>query len=180
MKIALIGCSGSIGRQVAEVVREHPAHFCFSALIGGRDQAALSALAEEFRPAFAGLAEGGEVSLPEGTRLLRGDEILEHAFDGADVAFIAAGGFAGLAYTLRAARLGLKIALANKESLVCGGELVLNAVNKSGSDLVPVDSEHSALFQALSFRRDTPFEKLILTASARKKCTKGLSSFCAG
>lgn len=165
MKIALIGCSGSIGRQVAEVVREHPAHFCFSALIGGRDKAALSALCKEFRPAFAGLAEGGEVSLPEGTRLLRGEEILEHAFDGADVALIAAGGFAGLSYTLRAAWLGLKIALANKESLVCGGELVLNAVNKSGSDLVPVDSEHSALFQALSFRRDTPFEKLILTAS---------------
>ena len=165
MKIALIGCSGSIGRQVAEVVREHPAHFCFSALIGGRDKAALSALCKEFRPAFAGLAEGGEVSLPEGTRLLRGEEILEHAFDGADVALIAAGGFAGLSYTLRAARLGLKIAFANKESLVCGGELVLNAVNKSGSDLVPVDSEHSALFQALSFRRDTPFEKLILTAS---------------
>ena len=58
MKIALIGCSGSIGRQVAEVVREHPAHFCFSALIGGRDKAALSALCNEFRPAFAGLAEG--------------------------------------------------------------------------------------------------------------------------
>ena len=152
MKIALIGCSGSIG-------------FCFSALIGGRDKAALSALCKEFRPAFAGLAEGGEVSLPEGTRLLRGEDILEHAFDGADVALIAAGGFAGLSYTLRAARLGIRIALANKESLVCGGELVLNAVNKSGSDLVPVDSEHSALFQALSFRRDTPFEKLILTAS---------------
>lgn len=165
MKIALIGCSGSIGRQTAEVVREHPAHFSFSALIGGRDGAALSALCEEFYPALAGLAEGGEVSLPEGTRLLCGEEILEHAFDGADVALIAAGGFAGLAYTLRAARLGIKIALANKESLVCGGRLVTDAVKKSGSDLVPVDSEHSALFQALSFRRDTPFEKLILTAS---------------
>ncbi len=165
MKIALIGCSGSIGRQVAEVVREHPAHFCFSALIGGSDKEALEKLCAEFCPAFAGLAEGGEAELPVGTRLLQGAEILEHAFDGADVALIAAGGFAGLSYTLRAAELGLKVALANKESLVCGGELVTSAVKKSGSDLVPVDSEHSALFQALSFRRDAPFSKLILTAS---------------
>ena len=165
MKIALIGCSGSIGRQAAEVVREHPAHFCFSALIGGSDAASLEALSAEFHPDFAGLASGGEVHLPAGTRLLKGEDILLHAFDGADVALIAASGFAGLQYTLRAAELGIKIALANKESLVCGGELVTSAVKKSGSALVPVDSEHSALFQALNFRRDTPFEKLILTAS---------------
>ena len=164
MKIALIGCSGSIGRQVAEVVREHPAHFCFSALIGGKDAASLEALSAEFHPDFAGLASGGEVHLPAGTRLLKGEELL-HAFDGADVALIAAGGFAGLPYTLRAAEQGIRIALANKESLVCGGELVTAAVKKFGCDLVPVDSEHSALFQALSFRRDTPFSKLILTAS---------------
>ena len=165
MKIALIGCSGSIGRQAAEVVRELPAHFCFSALIGGSDAASLEALSAEFHPDFAGLASGGEVRFPAGTRLLKGEDILLHAFDGADVALIAASGFAGLQYTLRAAELGIKIALANKESLVCGGELVTSAVKKSGSALVPVDSEHSALFQALNFRRDTPFEKLILTAS---------------
>ena len=115
-------------------------------------------------PDFAGLASGGEVHLPAGTRLLKGEELL-HAFDGADVALIAAGGFAGLPYTLRAAEQGIRIALANKESLVCGGELVTAAVKKYGCDLVPVDSEHSALFQCLAFRRDAAFSKLVLTAS---------------
>ncbi|MDE7158963.1 MAG: 1-deoxy-D-xylulose-5-phosphate reductoisomerase, partial [Clostridiales bacterium] len=78
---------------------------------------------------------------------------------------IAAGGFSGLAYSLKAAQLGKKIALANKESLVCGGELLLREIQKHGAELVPVDSEHSALFQALSFRRDAAFHKLVLTAS---------------
>lgn len=149
--IALIGCTGSIGRQVCEVVRAHPGRFRFSALVCEKNRTALSALAEEFRPAIACCA--GDI----------GD--FTAIFEGCDVAFIAAGGFAGLSYTLAAARAGKKIALANKESLVCGGELVMREVKKSGSALVPVDSEHSALFQCLGFRRNAPFKKLVLTAS---------------
>lgn len=164
VNISLIGCTGSIGRQVCEVVRRYPEQFRFTALVCGRRAEALSALCNEFRPAFAACTEGIP-ELPAGTRLLAGGEILTHVFDGCDVAFIAAGGFAGLAYTLRAAEEGKKIALANKESLVCGGELVMRAVRGKGIDLVPVDSEHSALWQALSFRRDAPFRKLVLTAS---------------
>ncbi|MGN0822740.1 MAG: 1-deoxy-D-xylulose-5-phosphate reductoisomerase [Candidatus Gallimonas sp.] len=163
--IALIGCTGSIGRQVCAVVRRYPDRFRFSALVGGRNAAGVSALAEEFRPDFAAVAEGGSLSLPDGVAKLCGEEILARCFDGCDVAMIAAGGFAGLAYTLRAAESGKKIALANKESLVCGGDLVMREVDRRGIDLIPVDSEHSALWQALSFRRDAPFEKLVLTAS---------------
>ncbi len=163
IRIALIGCTGSIGRQTADVVRRYPERFCFSALACGHGGAAFEALCAEFSPAVALCSEGGFVP-PAGTRTLKeGEEA--RLFEGCDVAFIAAGGFAGLKYTLLAAEAGKKIALANKESLVCGGELVMRAVREKGLDLVPVDSEHSALFQCLAFRRDAPFSKLVLTAS---------------
>lgn len=152
--IALIGCTGSIGRQTAEVVRRYPEQFRFSSLVAGSDGAGLSSLSAEFSPEYSACACG------EGE-----EDLLARAFEGADVAFIAAGGFAGLKYTLEAARRGMKIALANKESLVCGGELVMREISRTGAELVPVDSEHSALFQALGMRRDAPFRKLILTAS---------------
>ncbi len=151
VKIALVGCTGSIGRQVCEVVRAYPDRFCFSALVCGNNREELSRLSREFRPAAALLAS--EIGDPA------------QVFEDCDVAFIAAGGFAGLSYTLAAARAGKKIALANKESLVCGGELVLRETARSGAELVPVDSEHSALFQCLHFHRDAPYKKLVLTAS---------------
>ena len=163
LKIALIGCTGSIGRQTAEIVRRYPKEFCFSALACGRDGAALGALCAEFAPKAALCAEG-TFSPPAGTvRLSAGEEA--RLFEDCDVAFIGAGGFAGLKYTLLAAAAGKKIALANKESLVCGGAPVMRAVRERGLDLVPVDSEHSALFQCLAFRREAAFERLVLTAS---------------
>ncbi len=152
IKIALIGCTGSIGKQTVQIVREHRGKFAFSALVCGKDAAALNALAEEFQPAYTCCAAA---EMPD----------FGAAFGGCDVAFIAASGFAGLAYTLAAIRAGKKIALANKESLVCGGEIVLKEAAKYGVEIVPVDSEHSAIFQALSFRRDTAFSRLVLTAS---------------
>lgn len=163
IRIALIGCTGSIGRQVADVVRRYRERFCITALACGRGGAPLSALCAEFMPSVA-LCAAGDFTAPAGVRKLPAGEEAE-LFCDCDVAFIAAGGFAGLRYTLLAAAAGKKIALANKESLVCGGELVMRAVRERGIDLVPVDSEHSALFQCLSFRRDAPFSKLVLTAS---------------
>ena len=152
MKIALIGCTGNIGKQVAQVVRQNPNLFSFSALVCGNDEDGLKALAEEFRPRIAVCAKNSEMPLSE-------------IFGDCDVAFIAAGGFAGLKYTLAAIEAGKKVALANKESLVCGGELVMRAAGEKGVELIPVDSEHSAIFQALSFKRDASFSKLVLTAS---------------
>lgn len=149
-KIALIGCTGNIGGQVCEVVRRHNDRFAISVLVCGNNRDALAALEREFRPKQALCAAEAETA---------------DLFSDCDVAFIAVGGFAGLSYTLKAARAGKKIALANKESLVCGGELVLREAEKYGAELIPVDSEHSAIFQALSFRRGSPFSKLILTAS---------------
>ncbi len=150
VNIALIGCTGNIGRQVAEVVRRHPQLFSFSALVCGRDAEGLRALCDEFRPRIAFCGENGAG---------------EGVFEGCDVAFIAASGFAGLAYTLQAINCGKKVALANKESLVVGGELVMRAAKEKGVEIVPVDSEHSAIFQALGFRRGAKFKKIVLTAS---------------
>lgn len=162
-RIALIGCTGSIGRQTADIVRRYPDRFCFSSLACGSAGEELSALCREFHPRTA-LCAKGEFTPPVGTkRLVVGEEAA--LFADCDVALIAAGGFAGLRYTLLAAKAGVRIALANKESLVCGGELVLRAVRAHGAELVPVDSEHSAIFQCLSFRRDASFDRLVLTAS---------------
>ncbi|MCI9010067.1 MAG: 1-deoxy-D-xylulose-5-phosphate reductoisomerase [Clostridia bacterium] len=161
IKISLIGCTGSIGKQTAEIVRKHKEEFCFTALACGRNAEGLTALCSEFRPSVAD-CKTEDVSLPSGVKKAHSAEEL---FTDCDVALIAAGGFEGLSYTLSAIRAGKKVALANKESLVCGGEIVLAEAKKYGVELVPVDSEHSAIFQALSFRRDTVFSKLVLTAS---------------
>ncbi len=150
MKIALIGCTGNIGGQALDVVRRYPDLFSVTALVAGTDRNRLQALKEEFHPRIAVCAEEAkDVDL----------------FSDCDAALIAASGFAGLAYTLSAIEAGKKVLLANKESLVCGGELVVRAAKEKGVELVPVDSEHSAIFQALSMRHDVPFKKLILTAS---------------
>ncbi len=149
-RIALIGCTGSIGTQTLDVVRAHRDRFHVVSLVCGSDGARLAALGEEFPDAYLATADRFDAA---------------RAFGGCDVAVIAAGGFAGLSYTLAAIEAGKRVALANKESLVCGGEIVMREAAKRGVEIVPVDSEHSALFQALSFRRDTPFERLVLTAS---------------
>ena len=155
-KIALIGCTGSIGRQVLDVVRHNRERFRITALACGSNRQALDALAAEFQPEICYCAaDGGSMS----------ESSLQDLFAECDVAFIAAGGAEGLKYTLAAIGAGKKVALANKESLVVGGKLVTEAAEKKGVEIVPVDSEHSAIFQALGCRRDAPFERLVLTAS---------------
>ena len=154
-KIALVGCTGNIGQQTIQIVRANPERFSFSALVAGSDEERLKALQTEFAPRASLLAKGRTF----------GEEELASLFSDCDIALVAAGGFAGLKYTLAAIKAGKNVALANKESLVCGGELVMKAAEERGVEIIPVDSEHSALFQALSFRRDTPFAKLVLTAS---------------
>ena len=103
--------------------------------------------------------------IPQGVKYGYGEKAAEEAIAYGDVAFVAATGFAGLKYSLKAVELKRDIALANKETLVCGGELVMGKVQETGIDLMPVDSEHSALWQALNFRPNAPFRRLIITAS---------------
>ena len=160
INIALIGCTGNIGRQTAEVVRRYSDRFCFSALACSQQADRLFDLCERFKPRFAYCE--APFTPPSGVE--KANDVRQ-LFEGCDVALIAAGGFAGLVYTLAAIDAGKRVALANKESLVCGGELVMRAARQKGVEIVPVDSEHSAIYQCLQMRRDASFERLVLTAS---------------
>ena len=121
-------------------------------------------------PEYAALANeeiGKSIAdqIPQGVKYGYGEKAVEEAVSYGEIAFVAATGFAGLKYSLKAVELGKNIALANKETLVCGGELVMDSVRKAGLEIMPVDSEHSALWQALHFRANAPFRRLIITAS---------------
>ena len=169
-KISLIGSTGSIGRQVCSVVRRHRDKFCIEGLVANSSEEEFLKQVEEFRPEYAALADEKaagkiEARIPEGVRFACGKEAAEAAVGYGETAFIAATGFAGLRYTLKAIEEKKDVALANKETLVCGGELVMRKIKEAGIRLMPVDSEHSALWQAFGFRLDAPFRRLIITAS---------------
>lgn len=166
-KIALIGSTGSVGRQVIKVVRANPDKFEITALVARSSVKLFEEQLNELKPEFAALTDGQAAdslnSIPEGTAFFKGEEgglkALENS--GADIAFVACGGFAGLAYSLKAIELGMPLALANKETLVCGGDLVMPRVKR----IMPVDSEHSAIWQCLNFDCNAGFENLVITAS---------------
>ena len=171
IKIALLGSTGSIGSQVAEVVRRYPERFRIVALAANRNARAFLSQVREFRPAVAALADetaAAEIAgeIPEGTELARGPgALLEAARADCDVLFAAVMGFAGLGAVLEGIRLGRKIALANKETLVAGGALVTEEAAKRRVPVLPVDSEHSAVWQSLGCDFTTPYSRIILTAS---------------
>lgn len=168
--ISLIGSTGSIGRQVCSVVRRHADKFQIKSIVANSSAELFLAQVKEFMPEYAALADekaGREIAaqIPAGVKFGYGEKAAEEAIAYGDVAFVAATGFAGLKYSLKAIELKKDIALANKETLVCGGELVMGKVQKAGIQMMPVDSEHSALWQALNFRLNAPFRRLIITAS---------------
>jgi 1-deoxy-D-xylulose-5-phosphate reductoisomerase len=169
-KIALIGSTGSIGRQVCSVVRRSPDKFKIESLVAYGSKEEFLKQVQEFKPTYAALVnEGAGLSIagqiPPSVKFAYGEKAAEDGVAYGEVAVIAATGFAGLKYSLRAIKEKKSIALANKETLVCGGELVMNQIKGAGIELMPVDSEHSALWQALGFRLDAPFRRLIITAS---------------
>lgn len=152
--IALIGSTGSIGRQVLKVVKAHLGLFKIVALVANSPSAEFEAQVNEFKPAMSAAAAQN-----------RSGAVAAACMEGADVIFNAAGGFAGLEYSLAAVRAGKTLALANKETLVCGGDLVLGEAAKSGAEILPVDSEHSAIWQCLDFDKTRKVRRLIITAS---------------
>lgn len=170
LKIALIGATGSIGRQTLAVIDRHPEEFCLYSAVSDRGGEAFIRLVQKYRPKRCALAnkEYGEKlrgEIPDGVDFFCGKDEAIRALDGCDAAVIAASGFAGAAYSFEAAKRGLIVALANKETLVCGGEAFMEEVRRGGASLRPVDSEHSAIWQALNFRLGAPFKKLLITAS---------------
>ena len=168
--ISLIGSTGSIGRQVCSVVRRYPEKFKIESIVANSSAELFLEQVREFMPKYAALADetvGKAIAdkIPQGVKFGYGEQATEEAIAYGEVAFVAATGFAGLKYSLKAAELKKDLALANKETLVCGGELVMSKIKGAGIDLMPVDSEHSALWQALNFRANAPFRRLIITAS---------------
>ena len=153
-KISLIGSTGSIGRQVAEIVRRYPDRFRIVALVANTESEEFERQKREFSPEFSALASKDE------------DRALDAAdYADADIIFNAAGGFAGLKYSLKAVEAGKTLALANKETLVCGGDIIMPTAKRTGAKIIPVDSEHSAIWQCLNYKTDTKVKRLIITAS---------------
>lgn len=165
--ISVIGSTGSIGRQALEVIGRYPDRFRAVALCANESAELLAAQAGAFRPELAVLRSADKnISLP-GVRFACGEEGFEEAcaYPAADIVLVAVSGFAGLKAALCALAAGKDVALANKESLVVGGGLVLSLAEKKGARILPVDSEHSAVWQCLHFDRKAPFSRILLTAS---------------
>lgn len=167
-KIAVIGSTGSIGVQTLNVIRRFPKEFKIVSLAGGYNAGLFLRQIEEFRPSVATLATevNSAYVAPKGTKLYTGENAFTNAItEDADIVVIALVGFNGIIAVFDAINKGKNIALANKESLVVGGELVMKKAKEKGVSIVPVDSEHSAIWQALDFEFDRDFKKIILTAS---------------
>ncbi|MCC6378608.1 MAG: 1-deoxy-D-xylulose-5-phosphate reductoisomerase [Burkholderiales bacterium] len=179
-RVSLLGATGSIGDSALDVVARHPDRYAVEALAANRNVAKLAGLCRRFRPAIAAMLDPdaalalerdlGGAGLP--TRVLAGPQgILEAATcAGADTVLAAIVGAAGLAPTLAAARCGKRVMIANKEALVIGGGAFMRAAREGGAELLPIDSEHNALFQCLpaGYGGDLAREgvrRLVLTAS---------------
>ncbi len=159
-RLAVLGSTGSIGRQTLEVVRALPGRFRVVGLAAGSNLDLLAQQVDEFRPRFASYAAPGKA--PSGCELITLEEMASHP--DADLVVIATAGTVSLGAVMAAAAAGKTIALANKESLVAAGGLITAAVKKGGARILPVDSEHSAVFQCLLGEKQPP-RRIILTAS---------------
>ena len=162
--VAVLGSTGSVGSTALRVLERQAAHFRVVALTAFSNAASLADQAHRFRPRYVGLVSTTEPGRPEWRR---GRECLVEAAVRDDVAIVinAVVGATGLDATLAALERGKRVALANKESLVLGGELVLAACERGGGELVPVDSEHSAILQCLAARPASQVRRVVITAS---------------
>ena len=163
--VAILGSTGSIGCSALHVLSRQRERFRVAALTAHSNRELLERQAAEWRPAYVGLVNGGSKS--SGLGIGKGPQCLIEAATRPDVDIVLNGivGAAGLEATLAALEAGKRVALANKETLVMAGELVTRAAQRGGGEIVPVDSEHSAVLQCITGRRPTELARLILTAS---------------
>ena len=170
-KIAILGSTGSIGTQALDLCRRHPDRFQVTALTARGSREKLFEQVREFRPEIAGLTEGFDpAKIPEDLKFCRfiaGREALHAAAaeTDAEMVLVSIVGIAGLQGVMDALNAGKQVLLANKEALVTGGHLVTELARKAGKPLLPVDSEHSAIFQCLQAAGGNKPEKILLTAS---------------
>lgn len=164
-RLTILGSTGSIGTQALDVVRRYPDRFEVVGLSAARDAQTLALQAAEFEPEYVAL-ESTEKGPLEGlaSAILSGPGSAERLAQApSDIVLNGIVGFAGLAATVGALRAGNRVALANKESLVAGGEWVMNLAD--GNRIIPVDSEHSAIFQCLEGREASEIREILVTAS---------------
>ncbi|HYL55819.1 MAG TPA: 1-deoxy-D-xylulose-5-phosphate reductoisomerase, partial [Gemmatimonadales bacterium] len=163
--VAILGSTGSIGCSALQVLARQRERFRVAALTAHSNGELLERQAAEWRPAYVGLVNGGTKSSGLGTG--KGARCLVEAATRPDVQIVLNGivGAAGLEATLAALEAGKRVALANKETLVMAGELVTRAARRGGGEIVPVDSEHSAVLQCITGRQPAELARLILTAS---------------
>jgi 1-deoxy-D-xylulose-5-phosphate reductoisomerase len=193
-RIAVVGSTGSIGTSTLEVVKAHPQRFVVDCLVAGRRGDVLAEQVRVFRPRVAAVSDpAGFDALCKGlgvsstsarwndTELLCGDDAILSLIreSRAEVVVAAVVGMAGLSGVLAAIDSRKDIALANKESLVVGGELVMERARAAGVSVIPVDSEHSAIFQVLQGTQEEDLESVILTASGGPFLHTPLSEFSA-
>ena len=174
-KIAILGSTGSIGTQSLDVIKRFPDKFKVVSMTCGKNKELFRKQLKEFRPLVAVTADRDDAEALEGelspeladTRFAWGEEglIAAATLAEADIVLNSLMGMRGLVPTYHAIESGKDIALANKETLVAGGELVMNLAGEKGVRLLPVDSEHSAIFQCLEGNRDKKIRRILLTAS---------------
>ena len=172
-KIAILGSTGSIGTQTLEVVREHKDELCVTALAAGHNKERLMEQIREFHPKLVSLSDEKDARELDGELRGSGVTVLS-GMDGlkavageeeADIVVTAVVGMMGILPTMEAIRKGKDIALANKETLVTAGHLIIPMAKEYGASILPVDSEHSAIFQCLHAARRQDVDKILLTAS---------------
>lgn len=167
-QVTVLGSTGSIGRQTLDVVASHPGETALLGIAANRDVEALIRQAAEYRPCIVACETPFDAGLlPAGTEAILGPGATEKlaAISDADVVVNGVSGFAALAPLAASLRAGKRVALANKESVVCGKKLVDELLGEHGGEILPVDSEQSAIFQCLQNGRREEVQRLILTAS---------------
>lgn len=171
--IAILGSTGSIGTQALEVIRQNPDRFRAFVLTANSNAGLLISQALEFNPKYVVIAEQSKLKEIKSAlsstqiKVLWGSDALCEILEQPEIGLVltAMVGFAGLIPTLAAIKAGKDIALANKETLVVAGDLVTSLAKEHGIKILPVDSEHSAIFQCLAGEEHNPIEKIYLTAS---------------
>jgi 1-deoxy-D-xylulose-5-phosphate reductoisomerase len=172
-RIALLGSTGSIGTQALDIISKYPDRFQVEVLVAGNNIDLLIEQAHKFQPDSVVIANSDHYRLLKDSlqytniKVYSGNDAVEQvvASSSVDVVIAAIVGYSGVRPTIAAIKAGKKIALANKETLVVAGELIGKLVAESGSIIIPVDSEHSAIFQCLAGESGNPIEKITLTAS---------------
>lgn len=186
--ICILGSTGSIGENTLDVIAQHPDLFCVKALTAHTQVTKLAQQCQAFHPEIAVVADANHAAqlkllLPHAkTKVLHGPEGLMEAVrhHHVDTVMAAIVGGAGLLPTLEAAKAGKRILLANKEALVMAGQILMDEIARSGSELLPIDSEHNAIFQCLPHHKKAlhpEIEELILTASGGPFLQRPLASF---